>query len=56
MKVMEWPLRGMDRPCQTYFHTSDIERRKVRADLGINYDSDTSKQIDNLRAGVAPAS
>lgn len=30
-------------------HAGDIERRKVRADFGITYDSDTFKLIDDLR-------
>jgi uncharacterized protein (UPF0371 family) len=30
-------------------YAGDIERRKMRADFGITYDSDTSKLIDNLR-------
>lgn len=30
-------------------HAGDIERRKIRADFGITYDSDTFKLIDDLR-------
>ncbi|MEA3559907.1 MAG: DUF1846 domain-containing protein [Candidatus Thermoplasmatota archaeon] len=30
-------------------HTGDIERKKVRADFGITYDSDAFKLIDDLR-------
>lgn len=31
-------------------HSGDIERRKVRADFGITYDSDAFKLIDDLRS------
>ncbi len=30
-------------------YAGDIERRKIRADFGITYDSDTSKLIDDIR-------
>ena len=30
-------------------YAGDIERRKVRADFGITYDSDTFKLIDDIR-------
>ncbi|MBM4394249.1 MAG: DUF1846 domain-containing protein [Deltaproteobacteria bacterium] len=35
-------------------HAGDIERRKVRADFGITYDSDAMKLIDDLREHGLP--
>ncbi|MBY9021907.1 MAG: DUF1846 family protein, partial [Candidatus Lokiarchaeota archaeon] len=32
--------------------SGDIERRKIRADFGITYDTDLMKLIDDLREGV----
>jgi len=32
-------------------YSGDIERRKIRADFGITYDTDTMKLIDDLREG-----
>ena len=33
-------------------YAGDIERKKMRADFGITYDSDALKLIDDLRGGV----
>ncbi len=35
-------------------HAGDIERKKIRADFGITYDSDAMKLIDDLRAWGIP--